>query len=138
MKPLTELAFVCPISTSRAIHVFVISTSVLVTWFLQRAVVTLQRAQARAIHARTARLEASSSPLSTLPFSRVSQLGISWRMRVSYRNRSCAYIMSIADKQAKVLKLMYTLGSSCAHPAQPQYSKYSLQAHSWDTEKVCP
>ena len=43
------------------------ATSVLVTWFRQRVAVTLQRAQARAIHARTARLEASSSSLSTLP-----------------------------------------------------------------------
>ena len=43
------------------------STSVLVTWFRQRVVVTLQRAQARAIHARTARLEASLSSLSLLP-----------------------------------------------------------------------
>ena len=43
------------------------STSVLVTWFRQRTAVTLQRAQARALHARTARLEATSSLLSTLP-----------------------------------------------------------------------
>ena len=32
-----------------------------------RVAVTLQRAQSRAIHARTARLEASSSSLSALP-----------------------------------------------------------------------
>ena len=42
------------------------STSVPITWFRQRVAVTLRRAQARAIHARTARLEASSSSLSTL------------------------------------------------------------------------
>ena len=35
--------------------------------FRQRVVVTLQRAQARAIRARTARLEATSSLVSTLP-----------------------------------------------------------------------
>ena len=35
------------------------STSVLVTWLRQHVAVTLQRAQARAIHARTARLEVS-------------------------------------------------------------------------------
>ena len=44
-----------------------LSTSVLVTWFRQRVAVALQRAQARAIHARTDRLEASSSSLSTFP-----------------------------------------------------------------------
>lgn len=43
------------------------SASVLVTWFQQRLAVTFQCTQARAIHARTARLEASSSLLSTLP-----------------------------------------------------------------------
>ena len=43
------------------------SISVLVTWFRQRAALTLRRAQARAIHARTTRLEAASSSLSTLP-----------------------------------------------------------------------
>ena len=43
------------------------STSVLDTWFRQRVAVTLQRAQARANHARTAPLEASSSSLSPLP-----------------------------------------------------------------------
>ena len=43
------------------------STSVLVTWFRQRTAVTLQHAQARAIHARSARLEATSSSLFALP-----------------------------------------------------------------------
>ena len=43
------------------------STSVLVTWFRQGVAVTLYRAQARAIHARTTRLEVSSSSLSILP-----------------------------------------------------------------------
>ena len=43
------------------------STSVLVTWFRQRVAITLRCAQARAIHARTARLEASPSSLFTLP-----------------------------------------------------------------------
>ena len=38
-------------------------------WFRESVAVTLQRAQARAIHARTAPLEASSSSLST-PLSR--------------------------------------------------------------------
>ena len=51
------------------------STSVLVTWFRQRIAVTLQRAQARAIHARTARLEATSSLLSTLPTCAVISAG---------------------------------------------------------------
>ena len=52
------------------------SISVLVTWFEQRVAVTLQRAQARALHARTACLEATSSLPSTLP----ARLGISWRL----------------------------------------------------------
>ena len=43
------------------------SASVLVSWFRLRVDVTLQCAQARAIHACTARLEASSSSPSTLP-----------------------------------------------------------------------
>ena len=43
------------------------SNSVLVTWFRKRVAVTPQRAQGRAIYARTARLEASPSSLSTLP-----------------------------------------------------------------------
>ena len=47
----------------------------LVTWFRRRVAVTLQRAQARAIHARTARLEASSSSLSTLPYRAIISAG---------------------------------------------------------------
>ena len=43
------------------------STSILVTWFRQRVAVTLQGVQARAIHAHTARFEATSYLLSTLP-----------------------------------------------------------------------
>ena len=38
-----------------------------VSYFRERITVTPQRAQARAIHAHTARLEATSSSLSTLP-----------------------------------------------------------------------
>ena len=63
MKPLTELAFVCPISTSRAIHGFVIPLyhvlgSVLPSHFSVRK---LER------FTHVARLEASSSTLFSLP-----------------------------------------------------------------------
>ena len=47
------------------------STSVLVTWFSQGIAATLHGAQARAIHAHVARLEATSSLLSTLPASAI-------------------------------------------------------------------
>ena len=43
------------------------STSVLVTWFGQRVATTLERARARALHAHTARLAATTFTLSTLP-----------------------------------------------------------------------
>ena len=51
------------------------STRVLVTWFRQRVAVTLQRAQSRAIHARTAHLEASSSLVSTIPLCAIISVG---------------------------------------------------------------
>ena len=46
-----------------------------VNWFRQRIAVTLQRAQARAIHARMARLEATPSLLSSLPARAVISAG---------------------------------------------------------------
>lgn len=67
-----------PTSTFFAHNVSSLSTRVLVTWFQQRVVVQLQRAQTQSIHAKIIYLEATSSMLSTLP----EHVTLSYLMRI--------------------------------------------------------